>query len=396
MNMNDIAKIKLDKAVTRGFDAQRLAHVGEAIVGDIEAQRYDGAVLRVARGGETVFDEAFGFADRAKGRSLTTGDVFLSFSIAKQFTHTLILNRVERGELSLTTRVSELIPEFGCRGKENVTLFHLLTHTSGLTLKLPPMDPMQLGNLDAVVAAACFSAGESVPGTRVHYSGIIGTAVMAEMLRRVDARKRAYRDILAQDLFEPLGMKESALGARSDLAARLCPVVARDRRPGLSMAEEYEMFGAMVTAEAEIPALGCLITASDLHRFADMLRRGGALDGQRILSPAMIDFAMRTHTGELPNETWSYALDSRGWKAWPASLGLGFYLRGEGVHPTGFGLLASPGTYGGFGAGSTMFWVDPERDLACVYLSTGLITDESRNFDRLQRISDLVISSLVG
>jgi CubicO group peptidase (beta-lactamase class C family) len=257
------------------------------------------------------------------------------------------------------------------------------------------MDPMQLGSLEAVVQAACLSAVESVPGERVYYSGIIGTAILAEVLRRAEGGKRAFRDMLAQDLFAPLGMNDTALGARADLAARLCPVVARDRLPGLSFAEEYEMFGAMVGPEAEIPSLGCVTTAPDLSRFTEMLRNGGALDGARILSPAMVDLATRNHTGTRPNDTWAFASGVRGWQPVPANLGLGFYLRGEQVAPNFLGTLTSPRTFGGMGAGSTMFWVDPARELGCVFLTSGLITCELRNTDRMQRISDMVVSALV-
>jgi CubicO group peptidase (beta-lactamase class C family) len=388
--------MNLDHAASQGFDADRLGHLGASIQRDIDAQRYDGAVLAIARGGKPVLTEAFGWAHRGSERRMKVDDVFCIFSIAKQFTHTLVLQRIERGELALTQRVADILPEFANRGKENITLFHVLTHTAGLTLKLPPMDPMQLGTLDAVVAAACVSAVESVPGERVWYSGIIGTAILAEVLRRVEGGKRAYRDVLSQDLFSPLGMKDSALGARADLAARLCPVVARDRIPGLSFAEEYEMFGAMVTAEAEIPSLGCVTTASDLGRYANMLRAGGALDGARILSPGMVDLATRNHTGSLPNETWSFASGPRGWKPVPACLGLGFYLRGDTVAPNFLGTMTSPRTFGGAGAGSTIFWVDPQRDLTCVFLTSGLITCELRNVDRMQRVSDMVIASMVA
>jgi len=388
--------MNLDHASPLGFDADRLGHLGRTLSRHIADERYDGAVLHIARGGKTAFHEAFGFADRANARRMKKDDVFLSFSIAKQLTHALVLNRVERGDLSLTDRVADVIPEFACRGKENITLFHVLTHTAGLTLKLPAMDPMQMGSLEAVVQAACRSAAESVPGERVYYSGIIGTAILAEMIRRVESSKRAYREILAQDLFAPLGMNDSALGARADLAARLCPVIARDRRPGISEAEEYEMFAMMVGPEAEIPSLGCVLTAADLARFANMLRGGGALDGVRFLSPAMIDLATRNHTGTLPNETWSFASGVRGWKPVPANLGLGFYTRGDTVHPNFLGTLTSARTYGGAGAGSTMFWVDPARDLTCVYLTAGLITDELRHTDRLQRVSDMVVSALVS
>jgi len=387
--------MNLDQATPLGFDADRLGHLGNVINRDIGAQRYDGAVLAVSRGGKPVLTEAFGYAHRDSERRMKADDVFVSFSIAKQLTHTLVLNRIERGDLALTQRVADVIPEFANRGKENITLFQVLTHTAGLTLKLPQMDPMQMGNLEATVAAACMSAVESVPGERVYYSGIIGTAILAEVLRRVDGGERAYRDILAQDLFAPLGMKDSALGARPDLAARLCPVVARDRLPGLSFAEEYEMFGAMITPEAEIPSLGCVLTAPNLLCFANMLRNGGELDGTRILSPAMVDLATRNHTGQMPNDTWSFASGPRGWRPFPAYLGLGFYLRGEGIAPNFLGTLTSPRTYGGMGAGSTMFWVDPERDLSCVFLTSGLITCELRNTDRMQRVSDLVVSAVV-
>jgi CubicO group peptidase (beta-lactamase class C family) len=387
--------MNLERATVMGFDAKRLSRVGEAITKDIGDERYDGAVLRVGRAGKPVLDEAFGYADRATKRALKRDDVFVSFSIAKQFTHSLALQRVESGDLSLTTRVAEVIPEFGCRGKENITLFHLLTHTAGLPLKLPAMDPMQLGNLDAIVAATSRCMVEFVPGERVYYSGLVGVAIIAEMLRRCEGKKRPLRDILAQDLFQPLGMKESALGLREDLATRLCPVVARDRRPGVSEPEEYEGMAMMTTPTAEIPALGCISTAADVERFANMLRNGGELDGARLLSPAMIDLATRNHTGRLPNEMLSFTHGMRGWQPFPAWLGLGFFLRGEGVHPHPFGLLASPRTFGGLGAGCNLFWIDPERDLTLVYLSTGLIVDESRHIERLQRVSDLVLSALV-
>ena len=59
-----------------------------------------------------------------------------------------------------------------------------------------------------------------------------------------------------------------------------------------------------------------------------------------------------------------------------------------------FGLTASSGTFGGLGAGSTLFWVDPERDLLFVCLTTGLL-EESRNFERLQRLSDLALAAAV-
>lgn len=378
-----------------GFDQDRLAYIGDVINKDILDKTYDGAVIAISRGGLTAALGAFGFAERASNREMKPDDVFVSFSIAKQLTTVMALNRVERGDLSLTGKVADIIPEFGNRGKENITLYHLLTHTAGLMFGPPPVDPMQMGNLEAVVAAICASAVESVPGTKVHYAALVAHAIIAEMVRRVDGSNSSFREIMAREIFAPLQMNDTALGKREDLAERVCPVVARYRSPGLFEPEAVEGMGALLDAESEIPAGGYLTTAADMNIFANMLANGGEWQGVRILSPAMINLATENHTGDAENSIWSYANGMRGWDMFPAYLGLGFFLRGEGVFPAPFGSLASADTFGGLGAGSTMFWIDPDKDLSFVFLSTGLM-EETYNIERLQRISDLVHASIVS
>jgi len=378
-----------------GFDSQRLERLSDVIQDDIDAARYDGCELIVGRGGKIAYHEAFGYADRAALRAVTKHQVFVTMSVGKQFTVALVLNRIERGDFSLTTRVAELIPEFGCRGKEHVTIAHVLTHTGGLPALLPLMPLEQTGNLAAVVAATSATLLESRPGSRVTYSVVVGHAILAELVRRVDAGQRSYRQILADDLFGPLGMTHTALGLRPDLATHLAPVVVRDRAPGLLDAAFLEGLGQSLTAETEIPAGGYVSTARDLHRFAEMLRRRGELEGARILSPAMVEAVQVIRTGDLSNSLFEYAEAMRGWAPFPANLGLGFFVRGSGIHPTPFGTLASPRTFGGFGAGSTVFWIDPARDISYAFMSSGLM-EESRSMERHQRLADLVHSALVA
>jgi CubicO group peptidase (beta-lactamase class C family) len=377
-----------------GFDESRLERVGESIAADIDGELYDGAVLFVARHGKEVLRNAWGFANRGAGRVLSVDDPFFTMSVGKQFTVAVVLSRVERGQLSLRMRVAEVIPEFGTVGKERITLAQLLTHTSGVATMLPPMAPSDLGNLEAFVAAICRSPAETRPGDRVHYSILAAHSVMAEMVRRVDGGTRSFREIIQDDLFAPLGMKNTSLGLRADLAERMCPVVARYEDTGLFDPKAAEAFPLMVGEKGELPAGGFVSTADDLHRFSEMLRRGGELDGQRILSPAMIELATRNHTGTRRNEVFDVILDMRGWEPWPAYLGLGFFVRGEEFIPGPFGSLNSPRTFGGFGAGSTCFWVDPKHNLTFVLLTSGLLED-SHHMERTQRISDLVLAALV-
>ncbi len=378
-----------------GFDAERLARVSEAIRQDIDAERYDGCELIVGRGGRVVYREPLGWADRAAGRRVETDQPFITMSVGKQFVVALLLTRIERGELALTTPVAEVIPEFAARGKQRISIAQMLTHTAGMPAMLPPIPPELMGNLEAVVAATCATLPECLPGTRVNYSAIVAHAVLAEVVRRLDGSRRSFRQIAAEDLFQPLGMKQTSLGVRPDLAKRLAPVVARDRRQGLFDPAQIELFGALIDAESEVPAGGYVSTAGDVYRFAEMLRRGGELDGVRLLSPATIELIQVNQTGDRPNSLWDYTYGFRGWEPFPAYLGLGFFLRGDGIHPTPFGTLASPRTFGGLGAGSNVFWIDPLRDISYAFLSSGLMED-SYSVDRHQRLSDLVLAALVG
>ena len=174
----------------------------------------------------------------------------------------------------------------------------------------------------------------------------------------------------------------------------MAPVVARDRRPGLLDPNLLEGISLLMSEDSEIPAGGYVSTAPDIHRFAEMLRRGGELDGVRILSPATVRLVQENRTGDEPNSVFAYTEAMRGWPSFPAFLGYGFFLRGTGMHPTPFGQLASPRAFGGFGAGSTAFWIDPETDVTYAFLSSGLI-EESYSVERHQRLSDLVHSALV-
>jgi CubicO group peptidase (beta-lactamase class C family) len=377
-----------------GFNPKALDRLITTIVKDIAQQRYDGAVLLVARSGQVALHEAIGFAERDSQRLARLDDVFCLFSVTKTLTAAAVLQRVDRGELALTTKVAEIIPEFGCKGKHRVTVAQLLNHTGGMSAGFPPVPPEQTGNLEAVVEVVCQQGLESIPGQEVSYSPITAHAILGEIVRRLDGGVRPLRDIMAAEIFRPLGMTDTALGLRKDLAARRAPVVVRDRSEGMFPPEVLESFNVTLKEDTEIPAGGAVSTVADIFRFAEMLRLGGELDGARILSPAIIELATTNHTGLKPNSLWNYARELRGWDEFPAYLGLSFFLRGEGVFPTYFGTMASPGTFGGIGAGSTIFWVDPERDLTFVCLTTGLL-EESHSVDRFQRLSDLVHAAVV-
>ena len=366
----------------------------QAIEADILSGLYDGAATIVAVGGEIAFNETIGYADRANETLLRHDSVFPVFSISKALTAVALLQRIERGEARLDTPVCEVIPEFGVKGKARATLGQLLCHTAGVAPGFPAVPAEQQGNLEAVVAAVCATPAVSVPGEEASYSQIMAHAVAAECVRRLDGSGLRFRDIVRRDILVPLGMMDTCLGMRSDLAARGIVPCCTDRSPGLFDPDALVAAAQDIMNPAldhEMPAAGFVSTLNDMYAFSEALRGGGKRGEARVLSPAMVAFATKVHTGTMINTQWHFAREMKGWPAFPANLGLGFFIRGEGMVPTYFGHLASPETFGAFGAGSTNMWVDPTRDMIMVCLTTGIL-EETNSAARFQRLSDIAIA----
>ena len=379
-----------------GFDQQRLEHLQRVIAEDVDAGRYYGGVIAVARNGHLGIHEAIGHADAARKQPLRLDSVFSIFSVTKAITNVLVLRAMELGRFALTTRISDLVPEFSPGVRNEITVFHLLTHTSGLPIVFAIKPDMAIDRFDEMVAAVCANiVPAEPPGDRVAYSPLVNHVLLGEALRRTDPKRRSYRTMVQEDLFTPLTMRDSSVGLRRDLRARHVVPDLRGNfpitHPGHS---NLGPNGAFQEEDAEMPWLGVASTVADMLRFAEMLRRRGELDGVRILSPATLELATRNWTGEKPNELTTARSKQRGWPPEPAYMGLGFALRGTAICHHLFGTLASPGTFGNHGAGSSIYWVDPARELSFVCLTAGVM-DSLDNIERFQRLSDIAISAAI-
>lgn len=385
----------LKAAADMGFDPQALQRVEQRVRQDVDNARYDGARILVARRGVTVLDLTIGYAERETGRAMTEDAVFSVMSISKVMTAVALLQCIERGDLSLLTPVAQIIPEFAQRGKSLVTVGQILTHTAGLGMAQAPLPVDQIGQLEKSVAAICALPLESAPGEIVSYSAMTGYTILGEVIRRLDAKKRPLRKILEEDVFIPLGMKDTVWGLRESLASRRVPVVVRDPDAPELNRKFLSDRDRSVVESTELPSGGATFsTAQDILRFGEALRQGGALDGARVLSPAMVRLMVSNQTGDKPNSMMNSSRALHGMAPFPAYLGLGVFIRGEGIFPSHMATLCSPGTFGGWGLGSTGFWVDPEREITFVALTSGIM-ERIRNLLRFQAIGDIVLSSLV-
>ncbi len=373
-----------------------LDHVQDVIRDDIRRGRYFGAVIKAARGGEVGLEAAIGDEGGPGTKPLALDSVFSIFSTTKAITNILAFRAIERGQFLLTTKVSEVIPEFAGGLRQQITVFDLLTHASGLPSVFTPKPGMNIDRLDLVIQAIC----ENVHATceaqeRVDYSPLAHHALLGEMVRRTDPRGRSYRDIATQDLLEPLKMTSSAIGRPDRLKDRHVIPNFGPNSPTQHLSSRVPgVNGAFEDPDAEMPWVGAVCSTPDLFRFAEMLRLGGELDGARIVSPAILELAVRNWTGDKPNELYKAVANRAGWRPYPAYMGLGFALRGPGVHHAIYGTLCSPETFGNYGAGSALFWVDPVREITFAFLSAGVM-GQAENIERFQRVCDIVSSAAV-
>jgi CubicO group peptidase (beta-lactamase class C family) len=377
-----------------GFDAQRLDYLTAAVERDIAAGLYFGGVISVKRGGQSAYHKVFGYSSESRARKVADDSVFSLFSVTKAFTNILVFQAIERGLMTLTTPLCRIIPEFSGGLRERITIFHLLTHSTGLPSMFEASPGMYIDVLADTIAAIVKVALPMEPaGQSVAYAPLFNHALLGEAVRRVDPRQRSYKEILHQDLFDRMAMKDTAMGVRKDLKPRHLVPEFRNNYPIKHLGHSnLGPNGAFEEENVEMPWVGGISTAHDMMRFAEMLRCGGTIDGTSIVSSAMVKAARTIWTGDKPNEFYASGIRAAGGIAPPGNIGLGFSVRGPQMGTSMFGTLGSPSTFGAHGAGTTIFWVDPERDISFVGLMTGLMKTID-NLWRWQNLADILLAA---
>ena len=270
--------------------------------------------------------EAFG--------SAKADTVFLLASITKPMTAAVIMGLVEEGRLGLDDPVSRHLPEFTGGDRGLVTIKHLLNHTSGLPDQLP--DNLELRRRHAPLKEFLVGAFKAPlrfkPGSNVAYQSM-GYLLAAEIAERLT--KTPFREQMRSRLFAPLGMNTASLGLGGRKPGALARCQVPDD-PGGWNSPYWRDFGA--------PWGGAHGTAEDVSKLLRFFAHPGP---KGPLRPATVQAMLTPTTPEGRKDR--YGL---GWR-----LGLG----GPG---------ASPRTFGHSGATGVLCWLDPDRDLSFVLLTT--------------------------
>jgi CubicO group peptidase (beta-lactamase class C family) len=354
----------------------------EKVINLLEEQRkkglHDGAQLFMARRGRPLIDIAIGEAQH--GVPLRTDSVMLWFSATKPLTAVAIAQQFEQGRINLDDRVQSFIPEFA-NGKESATIRHVLTHTGGFPM---PMFPFLRYDWDTVIQRICEAPAEWEPGAAAGYHGLSGWCILGEIVRRIDGRPiEVYLD---EEIFKPLGMKDSSLGLTSDritgLGERLS-YISEKSEPKTNM----ETWNDPRARPRILPGGNGYGPAHDLGRFYLALWNGGELGGNRILKKETVDLFTATHRQGMVDRTFS----ARGIEVRPP-WALGLRKGTDGRDNIAFGRKCTSAAYGHGGARSSVGFVEPSRDLVVAVVTNGLPSDID-NVRRLRDISDAIHSA---
>ena len=383
-------KVEIDPSEA-GFDAERLARIDAHFARYVDDGRLPGGLIVVSRGGHTVHLSTYGERDKEAGLPVELDTIFRMYSMTKPITSVAAMMLYEEGAFELKDPVGRLIPSFDdvrvYRGgsalapitepaTEPVRVWHLLTHTSGLTYGFHHTHPV-----DAMYRAAGYEWGSPPdkdleascdqfasfpllfqPGTEWNYG--VSTDVLGRVVEV--ASGMPLDEFFRTRIFEPLGMNDTAFFAPEADHHRLAALYFPE--PGSRRAVRLDALGdAAKTRPTLLSGGGGLVgTAADYNRFAQMLLHEGELDGVRLLGTRTVQYMTRNH---LPGGVDLEAI-GRPLFAETTFDGVGFGLGFSVVDdPVKTKVLSSAGDYGWGGAASTAFWVDPAEDITCLFLT---------------------------
>lgn len=380
-------QIEVDAAEV-GFDPDRLARIDRHFAHYVDDGRLAGYLVAVSRHGKLVHLTTYGHRDREAGLPVEVDTLWRMYSMTKPVTSVAALMLCEEGALELKDPIHRYLPAWseprvynGGAGPgvltrpavEPIRVWHLLTHTAGLTYGFHHTHPV-----DALYRAAGFEWASPPdldlagvcdayaklpllfdPGREWNYS--VATDVLGRLVEVVSGQ--SLDRFFAERIFGPLGMTDAGFFVDEARADRLAALYGpgRDRR-----AKPISGRTALRPPVCLSGGGGMVATARDYHRFTEMLRRRGELEGVRLLSPRTVDYMVSNH---LP-EHGDLATFGRPLYAESAfdgvGFGLGFAVTIDAVKAK---VISSPGEYSWGGAASTTFWVDPVEDLTVQFLT---------------------------
>ena len=301
---------------------------------------------------------------------VSTNTPFCVYSAAKAISTTVVHMLVERGAFSLDDRVCDYLPSYTGHGKERTTIRHVMTHSAGVPFATGPRADVRRVN-DSDYTRARLSEFKPIhrPGLVHIYHGVTWGPLVREIVSAATGRN--IREILATEILDPLGFRWTNYGVAEADVPLVAPsyVTGKPLPAPIAAALRIALGGTMtqiipfsntpVFLTSVVPSSSTVSTADELSRFAEILRRGGELDGVRVMRPDTLAAAVRPCRRLRPDVATGLA---------PIRWGTGFMLGSKRFGPFGTDADAA---FGHTGLTNVAIWADPARGLAAGLISSG-------------------------
>ncbi|MES2342178.1 MAG: serine hydrolase domain-containing protein [Pseudomonadota bacterium] len=401
-----------------GLDAGRLERITDHIERNyIGPQKIAGCQISVSRHGHSAYQKSFGSMDLERGKPMMDDAIFRIYSMTKPITSIALMTLYEKGYFQLNDPVSRFVPSWkkhrvwvSGEGEDMVTeapkrpvsFKDVLSHSGGFTYGggLPgvgdqhPVDKIyrglkvrSVGGKDSMMEFLDKLGQVPLlyqPGERWMYS--LATDICGALVEVISGKP--FAQYLQEEVFGPLGMTDTAFFVAPDKIDRFCANYQRGPDKKLKVMDD-----PMTSEFAREPGFksgggGLTGTTADYMRFCEMLRRGGELDGHRVIGPRTLEMMHMNHLAGGKDLT---QLAIGGFSE-TANEGVGFGLGfASTMSQTQTATLGSGDYYWG-GAASTIFWVDPKEDLSVVFM-TQLMPSGTFNFRG--QLKSLIYSAIV-
>lgn len=378
-----------------GVSPDRLVRIDELLETAVSEGNIPGAVALVARNGKIIYHKAFGEADNESNRKMEKDAIFRIASQTKAITSTAVMMLWEEGKFQLDDPISKYIPEFknptvlqtfhfgdtsytSITAARDITIRHLLTHTSGLGYGVIDGDErMKMiyhkAGITDLFTTKDISIGESVkklaklplhhqPGEKYTYSE--GLDVLGYFVEVISGMP--FDQFLRERLFQPLGMEDTWFYLPEKKANRLVSVQKKEngnwvKYPDTFYDTDYPITGAKKFFSG---GAGLSSTAKDYATFLQMYLNGGELNGVRFLSRTTINTIMGNHTGDL------FGGESKHY-------GLAFGVVTKAGQDSGG--IGSIGTFDWGGYFNTQYFADPEEKIIGILMkqTQGPVDDQT-------------------
>jgi len=395
---SDLAQVRPDSV---GFSSERLERLHNLMQQTVDQKQIAGIVTILARHGKIVDYRTYGERDMSTHAPMTKDVIFRDYSMTKPVTGVAMMILYEQGKWLPSDPIAKFIPEFAhlkvyngvdADGKPVLvdpdhapTMRELMSHTAGFTYGFfgsTPVDkmyresqPLQSKNLQEFIDKMARLPLLYQPGKGWTYS--MSMDIEGYIVEKLSGQ--SLPDFMRDQIFKPLGMKDSAFYVPTDKRNRFSAVYTTGPNGEIVPVEAGP--SGRSTEYATQPTMpsgggGLVSTAADYYRFAQMLLSKGELDGKRILAPATVKLMTSNHV--------------------PAELLTGHFGIGQMVMRPGFGygfncavvfdppeanLPEGKGTFFWDGAAGTWFWDDPTNDIVFIGMIQRMLGPASPNLE---------------